>query len=171
MNRKERNRYYASREWAKLREAVRTRSGNKCERCKKNKMDAVHHLTYENVGHEPLEDLQAICDPCHAFLSGKLDSDPCESDADRLFKKIHEAFQDYRACKAKAIGGTIEDFGDWCGSQTYLAECITECEELDLDKVARMADEKGLTPLMWFCVGASCVREVLDYADSGSAET
>lgn len=68
--------YLASREWALKREAVRRRSGNKCERCKTGPQDAVHHLTYANVGNEPLEDLQAVCDPCHAFLSGKSDYDP-----------------------------------------------------------------------------------------------
>ena len=68
--------YLASREWALKREAVRKRSGNKCERCKKAPQDAVHHLTYERVGNEHLEDLQAICDPCHEFLSGKSDYDP-----------------------------------------------------------------------------------------------
>ncbi len=28
------------------------------------------------MGNEPLEDLQAICTPCHEFLSGKTHSDP-----------------------------------------------------------------------------------------------
>lgn len=68
--------YLASREWALRREAVRQRSGNRCERCKNGPQDAVHHLTYANVGNEPLEDLQAICDPCHEYLSGKNDFDP-----------------------------------------------------------------------------------------------
>ena len=68
--------YLASREWALKREAVRKRSGNKCERCKTGPQDAVHHLTYEHVGNEPLEDLQAICDPCHEFLSGTSRFDP-----------------------------------------------------------------------------------------------
>jgi hypothetical protein len=71
--------YLASREWALKREAVRKRAGNKCERCRAAKMDAVHHKTYANVGHEPLEDLQAICNPCHEFLSGKSNNDPCKT--------------------------------------------------------------------------------------------
>lgn len=33
-------------------------------------------MTYENVGHEALEELLAVCDPCHAWLSGKADVDP-----------------------------------------------------------------------------------------------
>lgn len=70
-------RYLASREWALKRESVRARSGGICERCGKNPMQAVHHLTYEHIYDEPLEDLQAICDGCHAFESGKTDEDPC----------------------------------------------------------------------------------------------
>ena len=68
--------YLASREWAERREAVRRRSRNKCERCLTAEMQAVHHKTYANVGHEPLSDLQAICNPCHGFLSAKTDIDP-----------------------------------------------------------------------------------------------
>jgi hypothetical protein len=71
--------YLASREWMLKREAVRHRSGNKCERCKTGPQDAVHHLTYERVGNELLEDLQAICDPCHKFLSAKSHFDPAVS--------------------------------------------------------------------------------------------
>lgn len=69
-------RYLASREWAVLREKVRKRSGGLCERCSRRPMDAVHHLTYERVGHELLTDLQAICNPCHKYLSGKTNRDP-----------------------------------------------------------------------------------------------
>lgn len=69
--------YLASREWAVKREAVRRRAGNRCERCRRHKMDACHHLTYERVGGaERLSDLQAICDPCHEYLSGKCSIDP-----------------------------------------------------------------------------------------------
>lgn len=75
MNRSEYQTYLASREWALKREAVRSRSGGYCERCWSNTMDAVHHRTYERVGDERLSDLQAICDFCHEFLSGKRDDD------------------------------------------------------------------------------------------------
>lgn len=68
--------YLCSREWCELREAVRTRSGNICERCKRNPMDAAHHLTYVRKYAERLEDLQAICNGCHEFTHGKSDFDP-----------------------------------------------------------------------------------------------
>lgn len=68
--------YLCSREWCELREAVRARSGGICERCKRNPMDAAHHLTYVRKYAERLEDLQAICNGCHEFTHGKSDDDP-----------------------------------------------------------------------------------------------
>ena len=68
--------YLASREWCEKREAVRERAGNKCERCCLLPMDACHHLTYARKYNERLEDLQAICTPCHEFTHGKSDFDP-----------------------------------------------------------------------------------------------
>jgi hypothetical protein len=68
--------YLCSREWCARREAVRKRSGGKCERCRVNKMDHVHHLTYARKYDEPLEDLQAICKDCHEFTHGKSNYDP-----------------------------------------------------------------------------------------------
>lgn len=68
--------YLASREWALKREAVRERSRNTCERCFSNPQDAVHHKTYERIGDEKLEDLIAVCNPCHEFLSAKSKIDP-----------------------------------------------------------------------------------------------
>ena len=63
-------RYLASREWSLLREQVRERSANTCEHCFYAPQEAVHHLTYERIGHEKLSDLMAVCNACHEFLSG-----------------------------------------------------------------------------------------------------
>lgn len=71
-------RYLASREWALKKEQVRKRSRDKCERCKRAPYEATHHLTYERVGNERLEDLQAVCNACHEFLSAKTHVDPVE---------------------------------------------------------------------------------------------
>lgn len=76
MNRSERHRYYASREWAILKEQVRDRSGGRCERCKVADCEQTHHLTYERLGNELLEDLQGLCAPCHEYVSGRRDPDP-----------------------------------------------------------------------------------------------
>ncbi len=68
--------YLASREWAERKEAVRERSRGLCERCGIAHYESTHHVTYKNIGNEPLEDLLAVCDPCHAFLSAKSADDP-----------------------------------------------------------------------------------------------
>ena len=69
-------RYLASREWAVRREAVRARCGGWCERCHLLPLAATHHLTYEHIGNEPLEDLLGVCVPCHEWLSAKSEFDP-----------------------------------------------------------------------------------------------
>lgn len=70
------HRYMASREWALKKEAVKKRSGGYCERCKIAPMQNTHHLSYEHVGNEPLNELQGTCRPCHEYLSAKRNDDP-----------------------------------------------------------------------------------------------
>lgn len=79
MNKAEYHRYLASREWAVLKEQVRARSEGFCERCAVGPYQETHHLTYEHVGAELLDDLLAVCSPCHAFLSAKSNEDPAEN--------------------------------------------------------------------------------------------
>lgn len=69
-------RYLASREWAEKKEAVRKRCEGWCERCHVRSYQSTHHVTYANIGHEPLEDLLAVCNPCHEYLSAKRNQDP-----------------------------------------------------------------------------------------------
>jgi hypothetical protein len=71
-----RHAYYASREWGLKKEAVRQRAKGMCERCKVNRMRSVHHLSYARLYDEELEDLQALCEPCHQFTHGKSHFDP-----------------------------------------------------------------------------------------------
>jgi hypothetical protein len=68
--------YLCSREWALLRNEVRKRCGGKCERCKQNEMECVHHLTYARKYQERIEDLAGWCNACHDFTHGKADFDP-----------------------------------------------------------------------------------------------
>lgn len=81
MTKEERNRYYASREWALLKEQVKERADGICERCERRPIGQTHHLTYERFGHELLTDLQGQCDECHTFVSGKSNVDPTAFDA------------------------------------------------------------------------------------------
>lgn len=84
--------YLCSREWCEKREAVRERAGGKCERCGVLPMDACHHLTYERKYAERLEDLQAICNPCHEFTHGKIDIDPLDH------RYVFEYLVDCKSC-------------------------------------------------------------------------
>lgn len=77
MNRVAYKTYLASREWAVLKEQVRERSGDICERCLAAPYQETHHLTYERTGSERLDDLLAVCSPCHAYVSAKSTVDPC----------------------------------------------------------------------------------------------
>lgn len=73
------HRYMASREWALKKRAVRERSGGDCERCEHRKMAQVHHLSYQHLGNEPLEDLLGVCKWCHEYESAKRDVDPVDT--------------------------------------------------------------------------------------------
>ena len=72
-------RYMASREWGLLKRAVKDRADGVCERCRDAAVENVHHLTYVRKYQERLEDLLGLCRPCHEYLHGKSDLDPCAS--------------------------------------------------------------------------------------------
>lgn len=74
--------YYASREWAVLKEQVRERACHKCERCGSYENLQVHHQTYIRFYRERLSDLLYVCEQCHLFISGKSHSDPAKARVD-----------------------------------------------------------------------------------------
>ncbi len=59
------NAYLRSPEWKARRGKVLRRDGYICQACLSNPATQVHHLTYKHWGHEPLFELEAICEPCH----------------------------------------------------------------------------------------------------------
>lgn len=60
--------YLDSWQWSVIRDAVMERDDHTCE-CGDHATQ-VHHLTYDNVGDEELDDLVAICRDCHEFEHG-----------------------------------------------------------------------------------------------------
>lgn len=59
-------RYLQSPEWRAKRAQVLARAAERCERCDDfGVMLEVHHLRYNSLGFEPLEDLEALCERCH----------------------------------------------------------------------------------------------------------
>lgn len=80
MGREEAGKYYASREWALKKRAVRERSGGTCERCHNVPAEECHHINYARFGgRELLTDLLDVCAECHDYLHGRREwyCEPC----------------------------------------------------------------------------------------------
>jgi len=60
--------YINSPEWYDKRQLILDRCNNKCEVCHNKKVIHIHHITYERLGNELLEDLQGLCLECHQKL-------------------------------------------------------------------------------------------------------
>lgn len=59
--------YLLSDEWLALKQAVYRRSGRVCERCGNRGVRNVHHLTFERLYCEALDDLLGVCRACHGL--------------------------------------------------------------------------------------------------------
>jgi hypothetical protein len=57
--------YLESAEWKAKRLLVLERDSYQCQFCKVAAAIDVHHITYNNLFNEPLEDLVSLCKPCH----------------------------------------------------------------------------------------------------------
>jgi len=62
-----------SADWLAMRGAFE-RAGFRCERCGVPWGLEVHHLTYDNLGDESLEDLICLCRDCHRQLHGLVEN-------------------------------------------------------------------------------------------------
>jgi hypothetical protein len=58
-------RYLRSAAWKARLDAVRAACGGTCEACGIAPMVDGHHTSYAHLGAEPLDDLLAVCAPCH----------------------------------------------------------------------------------------------------------
>jgi hypothetical protein len=135
MTKEDRFKYYASREWAVLKEAVKERSGGHCERCKVGLHESTHHLTYERFGCELLEDLQGVCGPCHEFLSGKTNYDPIEA---LIAERYDRAY--WIVSNSQLNLGFLHNILMWLG-ENKLAEKLSDvCSTFD--EIQDLADGK-----------------------------
>lgn len=57
--------YINSSKWKLKRKLLFEKIGYECEQCGYVYNLHVHHKTYDNLGNEPLEDLQVLCKQCH----------------------------------------------------------------------------------------------------------
>jgi len=60
--------YLRSAKWRRKRDAVMKRDLAVCRYCGRPATE-VHHLTYDRIYDEELEDLAAVCDICHTLLT------------------------------------------------------------------------------------------------------
>ena len=65
MSKKDYNKYLRSPEWKAKKLLVLERDNYKCQQCGYTNNLHVHHLTYENVTNEQLDDLVTLCKRCH----------------------------------------------------------------------------------------------------------
>ncbi|WP_158611382.1 HNH endonuclease [Mangrovimonas spongiae] len=63
--------YLTSDTWKSIREKVKKRDNFLCQECKLKKAEEVHHLNYDNVFNEKMEDLISVCSECHMELHKK----------------------------------------------------------------------------------------------------
>lgn len=57
--------YLRSPHWLEIREETLAKSGHTCSKCGTTVNLNVHHLNYDNLGHEKEEDLIVLCRKCH----------------------------------------------------------------------------------------------------------
>lgn len=57
--------YLKSPEWEAKRQQALERDNRECRGCGCKKNLQVHHIRYDNLGHEPLNDLTTLCAECH----------------------------------------------------------------------------------------------------------
>lgn len=67
--------YISSSEWGSIRDKRKKIDGDRCFLCgATNKPLQCHHLTYQNLGHEDVNnDLVTLCKPCHEIITDMVD--------------------------------------------------------------------------------------------------
>ena len=58
--------YLRSKHWRSIRARALKRDSRRCQTCRRTRRLEVHHLTYERLGEERLEDLVTLCQRCHS---------------------------------------------------------------------------------------------------------
>ena len=71
--------YLMSNHWDDMRSLVLLAKGERCSRCGDRAGDQnIHHLRYENIGREELNDLVVLCAGCHLEVHSEV-SEPLET--------------------------------------------------------------------------------------------
>jgi hypothetical protein len=72
--------YLQSDEWDQKRKAKLKEAKYRCQLCNKDSKLSVHHRTYDNVFHEKLSDLIALCEKCHEKFHSEIPIQMLEGD-------------------------------------------------------------------------------------------
>ena len=67
--------YMKGPKWRAKRKEVLERDCYCCQTCGANYSLNIHHISYKNMGDEPLEDLVTLCQDCHTSLHRQLGYD------------------------------------------------------------------------------------------------
>ena len=67
--------YLQSTEWQNLRQLVFSRDNHQCQLCSSPNALNCHHISYENLGSESLDQLVTLCQDCHSALHLRLGYD------------------------------------------------------------------------------------------------
>jgi hypothetical protein len=147
--------YLTSREWSLKKEMIKKRSKGICERCKHNKSQAVHHLTYKRKYKEQLDDLIDICNGCHDFIHAKTNIDPIHSSPVFLLGK--EIKNVYLAGKMSGhMSWRDEIIQRWSGDKGF----FKFSHELNESKYDSFEPYFGNDPFIW-----DIAQECLDLPD------
>ena len=96
--------YLSSERWLRKRAKILERDHHLCQSCLENKATEVHHLTYERVGCELLQDLVSLCKDCHRAIT-RMRRIKIAEDSSRRWTNGKPHQQDY-----KVVYGTLGDF-------------------------------------------------------------
>jgi hypothetical protein len=75
MSAEDKQTYMLSIEWQELRILVFTRDNYTCQSCGTKSALNCHHITYEDLGMETLDQLTTLCTTCHTTLHNRLGYD------------------------------------------------------------------------------------------------
>lgn len=111
--------YLKSHEWKIKSRTVILNAEKICQRCYKEKATEVHHLTYDNIYNEDIDDLIALCSKCHAIADN-------ERKQKSRREKYNKAMDTYATKKygedwdCYGDSGEIEDeFSEWLEEKEY----------------------------------------------------
>lgn len=79
--------YMRSDKWKVKRKKVLERDNYTCVSCLEEKATQVHHITYDNLGDEPLFNLVSVCGKCHCKIHG-IDSLAYREEKMRLYRNL-----------------------------------------------------------------------------------